>query len=111
MKKQKTVVVGSKDNPIQIYWNIQNKRADDFLMVLSLTSGAYGDEILDEEEFKTNAKAFVRYAKKSDNYYKQLIYVLENSSRECSEFLDDLLKKKWNLSFEYNNVADKWAVA
>ena len=113
MKKNKTVQVGSKECPIQIYWNIpkKKKRVDDFLMVLSITSGAYGDENLDEEVFKENAKAFFRYAKEDSGYYNQLAYVLENSYQKCSDFLNNLIKEKWNLYFDFNYRADKWATA
>ena len=104
-KTIKTTVVGSKEDPITIYWDIQKTRTDDFLMVLSLTSGAYGPDIIDEDQFKINSKAFVRYAKKRENYYTQIKYVLENSTLECAEFLANLLLEKWKLKISYKNAS------
>ena len=96
--------VGSKENPLKIYWNFEGKKRDEALMIVSISSGSYGLEYLDVEEFERQSKYFFRYSKCDKKYFAQLKYVLENSNPDCSDTLIKLIEQKWNISFEYNNI-------
>ena len=111
MEKIITKNVGSKENPIEIYWNFQGKKTDESLMVASIASGSYGFQYFDFEVFVGNLKHFFRYAKCDKKYYKQLKYVLENSNPKCSEYLSNLLSNKWNIEIEFENLHNCYGVA
>ena len=100
-------IVGTKDNPISIYWNVGNRKIDEYLLLLSICFGAYGDEYLDKDSFEDLCNKFFRYAKKNDDYNSQFQFVLFNGNEECSLFLRNLLFKRWNYVFEYKkeNIA------
>ncbi len=102
MKETNITFVGTKDDPIKIYWDPSDKKTDEYLLILSICSGAYGDVFLDVESFKDLCARFFRYAKKDEKYNKQFQYVLNNAYDDCSNLLKDMLLKKWNLEFEYN---------
>ena len=104
MDKIITKTVGSKEHPIQIYWEFEGKKIDHSLMVTSITSGCYGFEHFDYDTFTRHAKHFIRYARRDEKYYKQLKYILENSNPDCSDFLYNLIKSKWNIDIEFENL-------
>lgn len=101
MTQANVKIVGTEDNPINVYWNVSNKKTDEYLLILSICSGAYGDEFLDKESFVYLCNKFFKYAKKKDIYYQQFEYVILNGNEECSLFLRDLIFKKWKFVFEY----------
>ena len=100
MDKATVKIVGTEENPIHVYWNVDNKKIDEYLLLLSICSGAYGMEYLDKESFEDFCNKFFRYAKKSNIYDDQFKFVIFNGNEDCSEFLKDLLYKRWELLFE-----------
>ena len=64
MTQANVKIVGTEDNPINIYWNVSNKKTDEYLLILSICSGAYGNEFLDKELFVYLCNKFFKYAKK-----------------------------------------------
>ena len=109
MEKASVKIVGTEDKPIHIYWNVNKRKTDEYLLLLSICSGAYAMEYLDKESFESFCNKFFRYAKKSSNYNEQFKFVLANGNEDCTLFLRNMLIRKWNVMLEYDN--DNVAIA
>ena len=107
MNKTNVKIVGTKENPISVYWDVKNRKTDEYLLLLSICSGAYDTKLVDKELFFDLCKRFFRYAKKSDKYKNQLLFVLNNGDEECVSFLDQTLFEKWNIELDYGCSYDQ----
>lgn len=100
MNKASVKFVGTEENPIHIYWNVSNRKTDEYLLLLSICSGSYGIDYLDKDSFEKFCNSFFRYAKKNNDYDRQFRFVLSNGNKDCAHYLKSLLFKKWNIAFE-----------
>lgn len=101
MAKASVKIVGSEENPIKVYWDVKNRKTDEYLLLLSICSGAYGNEFCDIDSFIDLSNKFFRYAKKDEKYNKQFSYVLSYGQADCVDYLESTLINKWNVTIEY----------
>jgi hypothetical protein len=104
-------IVGTDESPIKIYWDYKNRKIDGYLLIMSVVSGAYGKENHSFSTFKDMCIGFFKKTKYDETYKKQLIFVLENSSIECADYLNNMLRNKWNLNIQYENKNTKYEIA
>ena len=109
--KQETINVGSKDAPVSIYWDYKDKRTDQFLMILSISSGSYGYDKLNFDVFIDSCYLFLRYARNKNNYLTQIKFVLENAHPECAYHLFETIVDKWHIEIVYENIHETYLPA
>lgn len=102
MANVKVNIVGSESNPIKVYWDVKNKKSDEYLLLLSICSGAYGHEYLDKDSFIDLCNKFFRYGKNEERYNEQLRYVVSYGEEDCVDYLQSKLHIKWQLFLDFD---------
>lgn len=97
--------IGSDNNPIKIYWNIRNNKVDEYLLIMSITSGVYGLEHYDLSVFKEVTALFISKARSFEKYQNQLFYILSNTDENCAIYLNNKIYEKWGIEITFTNHA------
>lgn len=97
--------IGTKNDPIKIYWNIRNNKVHECLLIMSITSGIYGLEHYDLSVFKELTALFISKARSFEKYQNQLFYILSNTDENCAIYLNTKIYEKWGIEITFKNPA------